>query len=108
MNPVEPEPDYRDEFPSSNSSLDVPVYFPQNESESPRASPFIGNPLQNDKFTISEGASVWIIVGAMYGGAAVVLAVTGVLGPMFLLLLRGKERSSATRLVSNLQAAAGT
>ena len=90
-----------------NSSANTPIYRAENNSF-PQASALIRNPLQGNKYTISEGASVWIIVGAMYGGAAVVLAVTGVLGPIFLLLLRGKERSSATRLVSNLQAAAGT
>lgn len=67
---------------------------------------------QNDNFfserwSISGGASVWVIVGALYGGAAVVLGTTGLGGPLLLPLLRAKARSGVTRLLSNMQAAAG-
>ncbi|XP_018010427.1 uncharacterized protein LOC108667846 [Hyalella azteca] len=58
------------------------------------------------RWSITGGASIWIIVGALYGGAAVVLASTGLAGPLMIPILKPKARSSFTRLLSNMQAAA--
>ena len=59
------------------------------------------------RWSISGGASVWLLVGVLYGGSAVVLIVTGLGGPLLLPLLQGGERCSAMRLISNLQAVSG-
>lgn len=59
------------------------------------------------RWSISGGASIWILVGTLYGGAAVVIAGMGLGGPLLLPLLPVKSRSGATRLISNIQAAAG-
>ena len=59
------------------------------------------------RWSISGGASVWILVGALYGGAAVVVGTTALGGPLLLPLLKAKARIGVTRLLSNMQAAAG-